>query len=71
VSGGLSEDWLEITARRWAAEDKIIGHARRMTRILNLDPAHVERLESAALRNDGDELDRAIADFLAAAVAAR
>ena len=56
-------DAADLVARRWYAEDRLVMHARGMTRTLG-DPAHVERLESACLHGDQAEMLSAVADLL-------
>ena len=58
-------DEFELHALEWSAQERLRHHARSITERFGLEPEHAERVEEAAETGDADELQIAVADFLA------
>ena len=63
-------DEFEITARIWAAQDKIVREAYAITEHLRLDPTLAEQMDAAYREQDVDAFHEAQTRFFAAVVEA-
>lgn len=59
-------DRFELAGRNWVSQEETIEHARKQTRIYDLNPELVEGLLHAYRRQDLAEWEKALAGFLRA-----
>lgn len=59
-------DEFEITARTWAAQDKIVREAHAISKLVNLDPTLAEELDAAYREQDVDAFHEAQIRFFEA-----